>query len=178
MASGLKEIAAQYPDKKEPGTDASLPLMRSVDLGLNVASCDSLPVVLTYSETDEELKKLNASLRELAWSEDLGGQFVYVTTTKSRHLKPITGIENKSGIVVISPGEFGLSGDVLAQFGKDADLKVVEKKLREVAATFPRKEKNRSVHTSLGIELGIDWETVIPPTDEQSNRAKERRRGK
>lgn len=176
MARGLKKIAAQYPARKKPLTDNTLPLLQTIDLGLNVASCDSLPVIITFAESDEDLEALNQSLVPLAWDKTLAGQYAFATTTNAKELKPISGLEADSAIAIVSPDEFGLSGKVLAQFKPGTSRAHIRKEMISIASKYPRKSKDRRTHTTMGISMGIDWETAIPETDEQALRAEARMR--
>ena len=67
---------------------------------------------------------------------------------------------------------------MIAQFDAGAKHETIVQQMKKIAATYPRKNKSRKEHVGLGIALGIDWETEIPSTDEQANRAKERIRGR
>jgi len=176
MAKEMKEIATDFKGKA-PLSDTKLPLMASVDLGLNVASCDGLPLVVTYAKSDEELQKLNASMVKLAWDKELAGQYIFAATTNRKHLKGLSGLGEGSSVVLVSPGEFGVSGKVLAEFKADAKPEDIRKQMLSVALKYPRKNKSRREHNAAGIALGLDWETKIPETDRMSLRAKERQRG-
>lgn len=177
MAEGMKKIAAGYPDRKAPLSDTAVPLMDTVDLGLNVASCDTLPVIITYAKTQSELDKINKSLIKLAWDKELAGQYVFASTTNVKKLKPVTGFDADHSIMIVSPGEFGVSGKVMAQFAADIDRVELRRKMVEIAAKYPHKTKSRKSHNDAGITLGLEWETAIPVTDPGSLKAKERIRG-
>lgn len=179
MTAGMNRIAATHKGAKAAaGTDTQLPLLKNLDLALNVASADGLPLIVTVAESKERLDGLNKTLLSLAWSESFAGQFVYASVLDEKELKPVTGIQDGEGILVVEPGQFGLSGKVLAQFGAGTSRAKMESKLQEVIANFPRKQKDHNSHVRLGIQLGIDWESKIPETDPQSLRAKERARGR
>ncbi len=179
MVDGMKKIAADFKDAKPALSDNTLPLMASVDLGLNVAACDSLPLIVTIGSDDAQAKQLNKSMVKLAWDKHLAGQYVFATTSNAtKHLKPITGLTKDAAIAIISPGEFGVSGKVLAQFKADATREDIRKAMMSVAARNRHTTKDRKSHNAAGIALGLDWKTEIPVTDQMSLKAKERIRGR
>ena len=178
MAAGMKRIAAQHPGAEEAArTDIRLPLMKSLDLALNVAAADGLPLAVTVADSKEQLDRLNQSLVQVAWSPELAGQVVYASVVDIKELKPVTGVREGMGILVVEPDQFGLSGKVMAQFAPDESRETIRLALREVVENFPRKQLDPNLHTRLGIQLGIDWKSEIPETDPQSLRAKTRARG-
>lgn len=174
MAAGMKEIAAKYMKKKTPIQHKQLPLAKSIDLGLNIASCDSLPMVVTFSAEPNALKTLNEKMLPVAWDQKVAGQFVYATTSVRKDLKPLTGLKDSTAIAIVQPDNFGLYGEVVAQFDATIAPEKLRAELVRIAAGNKVVWKNRQAHTSMGIQLGIDWKTEIPETDQQSLRAKER----
>ena len=178
MARGMSEIAAKYPPADKRWSDQQLPSMKSLDVGLNVAASDSLPVVVLVTDSDKELSRLNQLLLPLAWHSKLAGQYVFAHVRDNKKLKPLTGVKKGSGILLVEPGQFGQSGKVVAQLPIDVSSKDLEKKLTDVVAAYAPVKMNHDAHVQLGIQLGIDWKSEIPETDQQSLRAKERIRGK
>jgi len=177
MAMGMQAIASKQAGAEQAALgDRQLPLMKNVELALNVASCDNLPVIVTVATDEEKLAALNRELLPVAWSEALAGQFVYAAVTDKALLKPLTGVEIATGILVVQPDEFGLSGAVLRQFAS-ADQDELTDALREIVQSYPRPAKTHDTHVRLGIELGIEWESEIPETDPQSIRARRQARG-
>ena len=179
MATGMNKIAANYKGVKETlGTDTQLPLLKNLDLALNVASADRLPLIVAVAKSKERLDVLTKKLLPLAWNDSFAGQFAYASVLDAKELKPVTGIRDDEGIYVVEPGQFGLSGKVLAQFDASATRDKMHSQLQQVIAGFPRNHKDHDSHVRLGIQLGIDWESQIPETDPQSVRARERARGR
>lgn len=177
MAMGMKVIASQHSGAKKAAlSDRQLPLMKSVELALNVASCDNLPMIVAVASDEKKLAALQRDLLPVVWSEALAGQFVVVSVTKKALLKPITGVEIIDGILVVEPDQFGLSGAVLRQFAAD-DRGDLATELRLIVQSYPRPAKTHDTHVRLGIQLGIEWESEIPETDAQSIRARQRARG-
>jgi len=177
LAQGMKLIASQHAGAAKAAlSDRQLPLMRSLELALNVAACDNLPLIVTVADDDDALKTLHRDLLPVAWSELLAGQFVYVAVPDKKLLKPVTGVEVDRGILIVEPDQFGLSGKVLKQYAAD-DHRGLAAALLQVVQSYPRSVKTHNSHVRLGIQLGLDWESKIPETDAQSIRARQRARG-
>jgi len=178
MAVELNRIATQHSGAKKAAlTDAQLPLMKNLDVALNVAAADGLPLLVTVGDDKHQLDRVNQSLARFAWGTDLAGQFVYASALDKKELKPVTGVEDGKQILLVEPGQFGLSGQVLAQFTANEHAESIRSEMRKVIANFPRKHKDHGSHVRLGIQLGIEWESQIPETDPMSLRAKQRARG-
>ena len=178
MAFGLDAISAQFAGRTEPlRSDTHLPLMKSLELALNVAAADGLPLVVTVAASDERLSALNRRLVPSAWKESLAGQFIYVAVRDAKQLKPLTGEVSGEGILLVEPDQFGLSGKVLKRLSLDADRQTIESSMNDVVTTFPRDHKDHNSHVRLGIQLGIDWKSQIPESDPMSVRARQRVRG-
>ncbi|MDA1053744.1 MAG: thioredoxin family protein [Planctomycetota bacterium] len=177
MANKMNLIALQHPGARQAAwTDQRLPGMNSVDVALNVAACDNLPVLVTFAENEQRLAEINKSLLKIAWSEPLAGQFVYGSTSNQQKLKPIPGVNVKEGILVVEPGPYGLTGKILRELPGIPTSEQSKAELLQAVASFSRVAPEYTSHIQLGIQLGIDWESAIPETDQQSIRAKERAR--
>ena len=177
LADQMDTIAKDYPRSQSAKfQDPQPPVMDRVDLALNVAACENLPLLITCADTDEDLKQLNQALAAHVWNDDLAGQFVFATTRNQADLKPLNGSTKNSGILVVDPGPYGITGRVQHEFaGVDETLSA---KLLQFVTGLPPKTKDRLEHRHYGLQLGLDWETVIPETDPRSIRAKARARGR
>lgn len=176
MAAGMNQIADQYADAKKAALmDKELPMMKNLDVALNVAAADGLPLIVAVGGS-EQLKRVRKQLVPLAWSEDLAGQFVYVAVTDKKKLKPLVGTKEGS-ILVIEPGQFGLSGRIVARFSGSEKHEAMRNRLKQIVAQLPRLQKSHDSHVRLGIQLGIDWKSQIPETDPMSLRARAQVRG-
>ena len=186
MATGMDSIAKALDVKAETMfSDTTLPVAKDVEIGLNIAASDGLPLLIVTGENQSKLDGLIAKILPAAWSKAVAGQYVYATAINADELKPITGINSAKGssvrtnaIMIVEPDQFGLSGKVLTQLDADASAEAVKAQLIKSIASFPRKMHNHQAHVRLGIELGVDWKSKIPETDPESLRAKERARGK
>ena len=175
MATEMNRLAKQYPlAEKNALTDTHLPTVRKVDLALNVAACDNRPLIVTVASGQQELDAINQKLLEKAWTEKFAGQFVYASTLKKLDLKPLAGAKDSSAILLVEPGEFGVSGKVVAQLDANATDVSIESALAKVVKDFQPYVKSHRQHIQLGHSLGFEWETVIPETDVDSIRARER----
>src|SRR5262245_20129203 len=114
MAEMMNSIARQYPGRKVEG-DPELPKVPNVRLALDVAACDSQPLILLIASDAARLQKLDGSVRGLAWSAEFLGRAVYASTTDREHLKAIEGVGADSGLIVVQPDRYGLKGTVLTQ---------------------------------------------------------------
>jgi len=178
MANRMKRIAGRYAGAPFASlSDKQLPLTESVDIGLNVAACDNLPLVISFATEQRMIDELNAKLIELAWREQWAGQFIFAVARSSKQLKPISDADKEPGILFVEPGQYGLSGKVLTRIDVDADTKQTETAFASAIDKFSRQPASPNAHIKLGIQLGLDWESEIPETDLQSLRAKERSRG-
>jgi len=175
MAAGMNEIALRYKDTSGIKLqDAALPLTDSLEIGLNISAADGLPMIVVVAKEESQLKVLRKKVRPLAWSDELTGQFTFAQVTNPKQLKLLTGIKGSpkdlDGILVVRPGQFGLSGKVLKQFDSTTDLISLNNQLVQVVQNFERSEKNHRTHVQQGIRLGIEWESANPETDENSMR--------
>jgi len=160
---------------------APLPFTDSVELGLNISAADGLPIIVIAGNESSKLDAMANLIRPLSWSEDLIGQFTYAQATDPKELKPLIGIEGSpndlNGILVVQPGEYGLSGKVIKQFDATTESDQLKSDLLQIAQNFERPEKHRRTHVSQGIQIGIDWKSAIPETDAEALAARKRHRG-
>ncbi len=176
MASEMNRLVQQYPlAAKTALTDAQLPMVKELDVSLNVAACDNRPLVVTFASGQRELDAINQKLLRKAWSEQFAGQFVYGSTLKKEDLKPLAGAKDSSAIMVVEPGAFGVSGKVVAQLDANATEASIQELLVKAIKDFEPHVKNHRSHIQLGSQLGLEWESAIPETDVDSIRARERR---
>lgn len=179
MASQMGKYAKQYKVTK-PYSDSKInPKMKDLSVALNVAACDSLPVVVAISKSEEKLAELESTVSKIAWSEKLQGQFVTASMIyDAKKVRSIADMNQSEGIFLIGPGTFGLSAKILAEFKGSEELDQIESKMVGITAKYePPKLAYRS-HIQTGVNLGIDWKSKIPVTDRESVQAKERMRGK
>ncbi|QEG25092.1 hypothetical protein [Mariniblastus fucicola] len=183
MAAGMDKIAEQYQvDPESTQNNTQLPFAESVEIGLNISAADVIPIVVLASEDEEQAAALEQKLVPLAWNDDsIIGQFTYAKATRAEDMVTLTGIEGDAAkahsILIVEPGQFGLSGKVLAQFDSSVSNKDLKTALNDAIMNCKRVTKDHNSHVNLGIKLGIDWESEIPETDPESVAARKRMRG-
>lgn len=176
MAEQLNRVAEQY-KQTDTAVEPTLPIMTRFDLALNVAACDGLPlVVLRQSESNRETP-IHHYLKSLAWHPELAGQFVYVRSSSNNDFKAIVGGKPESSTLVVEPGQFGMTGSVIAELDANMTQAQLKEELLTITRNFESIPKDHRSHVEIGIQLGIEWKTVVPATDPQSIRARERARG-
>ncbi len=184
MAAGMNEIARSYKvSSKKIGSDTQLPYAESVDIGLNIAAADIIPMVVVLSNDEDKQKSLEEKLLPLVWKDDsVKGQFAYAKVSDTKELSVLTGVEGGQkkvdAILIVEPGQFGLSGKVLHQFDADVTSEDLRAALVDTVMNCERLAKDHKSHVNLGIQLGVDWQSEIPETDPESVRARQRVRGK
>lgn len=153
--------------------DQRVPAIKSVDLALNVASCDRLPLIMTVGRDAAAVEESQAKLLPLAWSDDFAGQFLFANATLEDDLRAVAGLDegNLPGFYVVQPDDYGLSGKVLHRF---ANVEQATDKLRSIVDSYRVAAKNHGQHVRMGVQMGFRWQTETPVTDQQFVRATER----
>jgi len=176
MVESMHELTERYPYSiLSAGTDTRLPVMKSVALGLNVAACDRLPIIVTYSPDAAKLEALNQRLLSLAWTEELAGQYIYVSTTQGSELRIAVDEAPVPGIYVLKPDDFGVRAKTLGHFKHDEQEDRLQRELARIAANTLEKTKNTRRHIAEGHRRGIEWESEIPVTDAHAIQARRSR---
>ncbi len=170
MHADLRRIASGY--TKTKSTDVQgLPQMKSVRLGLNVASCDGLPCIVVYGKNERELDQWSKTLDEVVWDDALMGKFIYASTTKRTDLKSVSGATPKSGILVIAPNQYGTEGTLIEAIDGKLTGDTLKQKLVSLADSYKRTSKAHGSHVRYGKRDGINWETEVPvPQRRRTNR--------
>ena len=163
MAADLRQIAGQYSGKTTPKElKPTVPQMKSVRLGINVASCDGLPSVVAVGKDQDELDRLKQKLSDVIWDEELAGKFIYASTTNLDDLNIVAGAKSKTGILVIEPDVYGMKGQLIKAIDADVSNIDLRKILFDTAQTFIRKSKSHGSHVRYGYRNGEIWKTEVP----------------
>ena len=163
MAADLQQIAAQYQNRTTTNASSqSVPQMKSVRLGINVASCDGLPSVVVFGKDQAEVDSLNQKLSTVIWDEQLAGKFIYASTTNSVDLKSISGAGGKTGILIIKPDAFGIKGQLIQAIDPDLSGDQLKQSLLTAANKFKRISKTHGLHVRSGRQTGTHWKTEVP----------------
>ena len=164
MAETMQSIALRYPGKG-PGATGALPYLADLRLALNVAAADRQPLVVVYAPDRAQRRRMERELSKVVWSEPLVGQAQYVAAHTAGEFKAVRGFETRSGFIVIQPGIFGLSGQVIHAI--DADSKAPE--LRDMlAGALGRHVPSQlayNQHRQAGVRAGARWQSRTPNTD-------------
>lgn len=182
LASSMETLAAKYPKAEAPLTSQRLPVMKNLELALNVASCDGLPVLVVAGEDSAAVDRIRGLVAPVIWSEALIGQYICAVVTDPANLALLTGLnqdalEHATGILAVQPDQFGLSGKVLSHYPATITGQDLSAGLLKDARAMPRPVKEHRSHVGLGRQLGVDWKTAIPVEDKMSLRAQSRQRG-
>jgi hypothetical protein len=163
MAADLRKIAKQYPAKPiAKTTKPPVPEMKSVRLGINVASCDGLPSVVVVGNDWNEVDRLKQKLSEVIWDEELIGKFIYSSTTNLRDLTIVPGNKPKTGILVIEPDAYGMQGALIKEIKADVSTGDLKNALAFAADSFTRNSKSHRSHVRDGRRKGEIWKTEVP----------------
>jgi len=173
MAAELRKIAKQYPGRKPgKGSLPSVPKMKSVRLGINVASCDGLPCVVVVGKDQAEVDRLNKKLSAVIWEESLIGKFIYASTANREDLGIISGATSKSGYLVVNPDIYGKKGELIEVIDPDSSTKELKKALSSAADKFTRNKKTHGTHVRDGRRNGEEWETEVPVPERDRSRGR------
>ena len=160
--AALHRYALMYPAKAD-SKDASVQDFHSFRQALNVASADQRVLVLINAPAGQEAK-LRESLRAVANDKSVIGRFHFDFEQGSDWKANVTGSSNQPGIVLIHPGEFGMSGKVLKQLPLNAANDQIIATMRQANTQFAAttEKKVYSQHVAKGTREGIYFEGAVP----------------
>ena len=176
MGQTMEAIALAYPGKgKAVKGSPPLPNLADLRLALNVSAADRQPLVVVYSKSAEERKKMEQELSKVAWSDQFIGEAQYVHASDASEFKSVKNFKATSGFVVVQPGTFGLTGEVIDVI----DAQMSGNKLVESLAKALDKHKPSTLtydqHRQMGVRAGARWKSATPNTDGLSRRGGGRR---
>lgn len=178
MARELMLIAKRFDPSKE-ATERSLPTLPDLRLALNVAACDSLPLVVGVLRHDDDASKrerskadaeLRGHLAELCFDERAIGRAHYVVVEGDTGLRAFDGFDAKSDVFVLAPGAYGIEAAVLAAT-RSADDECVDHAVAGLDR-YAAVEKEARAHVRAARQLGIEWESKLPITDDKASKRK------
>lgn len=167
LLASLQRIHEQHPGSTDERTPA-VPLVADVRRGLNIAACDSRPLIVLAAKTDKQLAKLTERVAPTAWSQRLVGQVRWAATTDTGDLEPLG--TRQLGILVIAPGVYGLEGQLLVRLDADASSKQLEDALTQALRLSQPEPRDTRSHARTAMRDGIRWESAIPVTDGEGGR--------
>lgn len=170
MRQMVRENYSSAPGKR--WSDRILPEMKSLELAINVASCDSLPTIVAIGKSEAELVKLRKQLVPVAWNDQLAGQFVFASVRSGEDLRAINGLDRSKpeGVYLLEPDTYGMSGKVMAKIDV-RNPRGAQNQISRALAQFQPPSKNHRRHVASGFQLGLRWETAIPVTDKAAANA-------
>ena len=167
MARALVDVASHY---RSNGQQRDLPIVSTVRLGMSVAACDKLPLVIVISDRSQERQAMERALAPLSWSDYFVGKLTY-TAGNSSETRNIKGVQISKGYLFVSPDEFGTTGKVVTQLYPSASQKDLQLAMRALIDRHHPLQLDHREHIRWGREQGIYWETAIPVTDPHSPEA-------
>jgi hypothetical protein len=165
MVAAMERIAKSHPGKRKATSGAPLPLLEDVRLGINVAACDHLPLVVVLGKNAKDSARLERVLAPLAWDDKNIGRFLYASTHKAKDLAVVSKVKQASGYVIVQSGRFGQDGSVLAQLPASATPKAIQAALDKATAKYASEALDYRSQVRAGRRAGVHWETEIPVTD-------------
>jgi hypothetical protein len=151
----------------------ALPVYEDLRLSLDVASCDSRPLLVVWAADEKARAKAAARLSKLAWSDEFVGRYHYAYAVDAEELESIEELpRKKEGLLVIAPGAYGLDGEVIGSAALDAKDKVWSALLEEGLEAYTPVTKDPRNHIRQGHRAGLRWETDIPVTDGPGGRGR------
>lgn len=162
LATILESRSARFPSETPIH---ALPTPADLRLALNVAACDSQPLVVVTATDEKERARLRAALSELAWSEAFVGRAQYVFASAGDDLTTIAGAE-RGAVLVVRPGRFGQTGDVVAKLAATSSPEALVELLGEALGEWePIGARDSRQHVRDGQRDGVGWETRVPVSD-------------
>ncbi len=144
----------------------SLPLIPSLRLGLNIAACDGLPLVVIINNESGKWKKVFSSLVKLSQTDSLSGQAHYVLLKDTKEIENLKDYKSDNFVYVLKPDNFGITGRVVAAFRDKEALSLVALRAAFDTARIPKKALSDSrQHVRQGRRKGITWESQMPRAD-------------
>jgi hypothetical protein len=162
MADALEEWAFVH-EPSEAFAKRALPTVADLRLGLNVASCDGLPLVVGVAKDGKAVKALREQLASFAWSQGVPGRAHYVIVADTQGLAEFEDFAKGADAYVVQPDAFGRTGRVLGS-AKRRDRTFAAKLLEAIGANDPEAKDGRA-HVARGRRAGIAWESKLPVTD-------------
>ena len=181
LAKKMNSIFRQRAVRQNGGewVPSILPELKSLDLAINVAACDGLPIAVVIGTDQAEVESYRKKLNAIAWEEPLVGQLIYASVKADDDLRPLSGLpDNPRGVFIAEPDSYGLSAKVMYSIDSDSvsriDSSPSKKELAALIADFKPPVKEHRSHTLQGVRFGFRWATEVPVTDQQSVKATKR----
>ncbi len=166
MARAMESIALKYPGKgKQSQAAAQVPYLADLALALNVAAADRQPLVVVYSKDKNQREMIERKLSALVWSKRFIGRAQYAPTKDQSAFRSIRGLDVSSGVIVIQPGTFGLTGTVISAISADLPTDRLGDALAKALARHKPSTLSYTQHRREGERQGALWQSKTPVTD-------------
>jgi hypothetical protein len=175
LAGFLTETFARYEEDARP-IDA-LPTHDGLALALNVASCDSLPLVVLRADDERGLARLRREVAPLAWAPEHIGRQHFVELIGDDAASVVDGLDIEDGLSVVEAGPYGVTGKVVAHARPGASAKALAKALTAGRGEHAPADKGRREHVRGARRDGITWDSELPVSD-PGERGERGKRGK
>jgi hypothetical protein len=144
----------------------SLPLIPSLRLGLNIAACDGIPLVVIINNESRKWEKLFSNLVNLSQTDSLSGQAHYVLLKDTKEIENLKDYKSDNFVYILKPDSFGITGRVVATFRDKEDLSLIALETAFDTARISKKILSDSrQHVRQGRRKGITWESQMPRAD-------------
>ena len=157
----LHRYSLMYPAKAD-SKDALVQDFHSFRQALNVASADQRVLVVVHTPQGET--ELRESLKQVANDSTIEGRFHFDFESGKEWIGKVEDATIKPGIVLVRPGEFGMTGKQMAYLPLDATTSKIIDAMLQANELFARttKKKVYSEHVSRGRSQGIYFEGAVP----------------
>jgi hypothetical protein len=159
----------------------ALPQIANLKLAMNIAACDSVPLVIGIGETQAQRTKLERELATAAWDKRLVGQAHYVVC-EPKAMAAFPDLlsfsdDSSTQVLMVDPDDYGTRATLLAQHGA-GDSKLTDS-LVEASDRFLAVARDHRKHVSEGHKQGLEWKGEIETTDpDDVRRSKKGRKSK
>ena len=171
FAAELTASAKKYKSKGKPQT---LPQALDFRRALNVASCDSQPLLVVVGPENAARKRAVQQVARLAWDKRFVGRLQYIVTNDTKQLQAIGYDDAKPGILLVEPGTFGISGRVREALPLASTGSALANKVGAFLEAFRPPGKDHRSHVRAGKREGVKWQTEIKQTDGPAYRREQR----
>jgi len=160
----ISEIAKKYPNS-ESGSQELLPDFYSFKQALNVSAAEQRLLVFTVA-AKKHRQQARKRLQTVANDTEIRGKFHYDTASNddSNWAESIKDTSQKTGHFIIYPGQFGLSGKLMAHLPLNAKPAQIKSTLLKANRVYAAQEKPKiyASHMSEGRKQGISRENTLP----------------
>jgi len=144
-------------------------------LALNVTAADRQPLIVVYSKSVEQRKKMEQELSKVAWSDQFIGEAQYVPASDASEFKAVKNFKATFGFFVIQPGTFGLTGEVIEIIDAATPAGKLAEPLAKALGKHKPSQLTYNQHRQAGTRAGARWQSATPNTDGLSRRGGRRR---